>query len=596
LGGSPLIIGRSSDCDIILSEATVSRRHCQLDIEGDSIRLLYLGTRNKPLVNRLPAESCLLKPGDELVLEKHTFVLAESFASGDAEGLIDHALNTATWDPATLFSLETVATKVSGRLKPRTVQDLAILYDTAAEFAQAGTLSQLVDAVVHRLNLRFSPVAAWVCLQSEGEDYPLYLPHGQAVSLPLPADIVTRAIANKGAVCAPAKDKQKGKLPEAVLAAPILYNGNVLGALALRKPSADGASEEDALVFMLLMAQLLAPMITAVTAHEKLQRDHARLQALVGESTTMLGESPGMRQIRIMIAKAAQSDINVLITGETGTGKEVAARLLHALSNRSSAPMVTINCAAIPPDLFESELFGHERGAFTGAGARKAGLIEGCDGGILFLDEIGDLSLDNQARVLRVIEDKRFRRVGGTSPITVDFRLVCATNKNLEQAVVDGRFREDLYYRIRGIEITLPPLRLRCGDIQVLAEHFFAQCRAQAKRPVHGLGHEVMQYLLNQPWPGNVRELKQSIEAAVALRSGEYISVFDFPHAGRPPEVAAPSAHAEAGAPLTLAELERRHILNVLAQCNGKVLEAARLLGVGKTMLYEKLARYRAES
>ncbi|MCL4695393.1 MAG: sigma-54 dependent transcriptional regulator, partial [Candidatus Hydrogenedentes bacterium] len=290
-----------------------------------------------------------------------------------------------------------------------------------------------------------------------------------------------------------------------------------------------------------------------------------------------------MESVRSAIRLGAQTDLNVLIVGETGSGKEIAARMVHDYSSRHKAPFVPVNCAAIPKDLFESELFGYERGAFTGAVQAKKGLMDECHGGTLFLDEVGDLSPENQARLLRVIESHRFRRLGGNREQEVDFRIVSATNRPLARAITENAFRSDLYYRLNGIEIGMPALRDRKSDIPELAEHFLALVRLRAKRPLKGFGPGALEALQDRELEGNVRELRSIIERAAAVSSGEYIEAEDL--AGTPLQ------YGHQNFP-TLAELERQHLLEALQRTQGNMAEAARLLGIGRTTLYEKLARY----
>jgi len=245
---------------------------------------------------------------------------------------------------------------------------------------------------------------------------------------------------------------------------------------------------------------------------------------------------------------------------------------------------VTVNCAAIPADLFESEFFGHEKGAFTGALQRKRGLLEQSDGGTLFLDEIGDLSPANQARILRALETKQFRRVGGNEEIQVDFRLVAATNRKIAAELESGRFRKDLYHRLKGIEIAMPPLRERRGDIPLLAEYFLQAARAKAQTPPRQLSPRALQYLTSHSWPGNVRELKSCLETALTFCQTGEVDMEDLR--------AVCGTQDSTESPIPLAEAEKREILKALAHCNGRVVDAAGVLGVSKSKLYNKIAEY----
>ncbi|ROR34925.1 sigma-54 interaction domain-containing protein [Inmirania thermothiophila] len=322
----------------------------------------------------------------------------------------------------------------------------------------------------------------------------------------------------------------------------------------------------------------------------------------------LVGRSPAIREVRRLIERVADSDANVLVLGESGTGKEVVARVLHRLSPRRNGPFVPVNCGAIPAELLESELFGHEKGAFTGAFSSRRGRFELADGGTLFLDEIGDMSLPMQVKLLRVLQERCFERVGGSRTITVDVRIVAATHRDLEAAIRDGRFREDLYYRLNVFPIEMPPLRARAEDIPLLIEEFVARLDA-AGRPGPRLTPAALQALAAYDWPGNVRELQNLVERLAILHPGESVDVRDLPERYRrgleagvevaealgaaAPGAAAPELPPE-GLDLReyLAELEVRLISQALEEAGGVVAHAARRLGMRRTTLVEKLRKY----
>lgn len=304
-----------------------------------------------------------------------------------------------------------------------------------------------------------------------------------------------------------------------------------------------------------------------------------------------LGASPQMQRIEALLRRIAAIDSHVLFLGESGVGKEVCARFLHARSPRAGAPFVAVNCAAIPSELVESELFGHERGAFTGAQSRHIGYAERAGGGVLFLDEVGDLPLPAQAKLLRLVQDRTFCRVGGETPVAFTARLVCATNRDLASDVRSGRFREDLWYRINVIPITVPPLRERHEDILPLLHHYVREFAEKFGSPVRGLTTAAEEFALEWPWPGNVRELVNRVERAVALSERPQLGIDDlFPERAGQTPAAAPEEEL-----LTLSEArdatERRHIERALARTGGRIGEAARLLGISRTTLWEKMRR-----
>jgi DNA-binding NtrC family response regulator len=307
----------------------------------------------------------------------------------------------------------------------------------------------------------------------------------------------------------------------------------------------------------------------------------------------ILGKSKPMQDLFALIKKVAASRSTVLIQGKSGTGKELVAKAIHYNSPRRDRPLVTVNCSAIPKDLLESELFGHVKGAFTGAIAHKRGLFEEADGGSLFLDEIGELSPELQVKLLRVIQERELKRVGDTRTITVDVRLIAATNRDLAQAVKEGVFREDLYYRLNVIPLVLPDLKDRADDIPLLATHFLMKYAKEADPPIEGISMEAMRLLLEYDWPGNVRELENVIERAVILGRGPHIMPEDLPAYLRAGQSAVPPRAGNSHGPWpTLEELERQYIAAVLQETGWHRLKAAAILGIDRRTLYRKIRTY----
>ena len=307
----------------------------------------------------------------------------------------------------------------------------------------------------------------------------------------------------------------------------------------------------------------------------------------------LIGESPRMAELYALLGKIAASSAPVLITGETGTGKELAARAIHASGERADGPFVAVNCAAVAAQLLESELFGHEKGAFTDAKVAKPGLFVAARGGTIFLDEIGELPLEVQPKLLRALQEHRVRPVGATSEVAFDARLICATNRNLESMIEAHAFREDLYFRINVLSVELPPLRSRGGDILVLASHFLARISARAGKRIVGFSPEAAQKLMAYAWPGNVRELENCIERGVALASFDHIAVSDLPEkirAFQPAQIVLLTD--DPSTLVTLDELERRYVARVLEGVGGNKAAAARVLGIERKTLYRMLERW----
>ena len=331
----------------------------------------------------------------------------------------------------------------------------------------------------------------------------------------------------------------------------------------------------------------LSNLVRNALRQRDLSEENVRLREQVSElnlPTPIVGESPGMKRIMEMIGTVAESDSTVVVLGESGTGKELIARAIHAQSNRRFAPIVAVNCGSIPETLLESELFGHEKGAFTGAQYRRKGKIELAHGGTLFLDEIGDISPKMQVNLLRVLENKAFTRLGGNQEIHSDFRLICATNKDLDRLVEEEEFREDLYYRIKVFSIEIPPLRERKPDILPLARHFVTKYARSMGKQEKEITPEAAELLEGYRWPGNVRELENAVERAMVVGQESEIRPEDLPF-----RLEDEGASADAG---SLEAMEKEHIQRILREMDGNVSQSARVLGIDRATLYNKMKKY----
>ncbi len=330
----------------------------------------------------------------------------------------------------------------------------------------------------------------------------------------------------------------------------------------------------------------IAHLVKKALAHKQAERENLRLREAVAEVTRpsdLIGQSVAMKKIGEAIATVGPTDATVLITGESGTGKELVAQAIHAASVRRFHPMVAIHCGALTETLLESELFGHEKGAFTGAMYRKKGKFEVAEGGTVFLDEIGDISLKTQTDLLRVLQEREITRVGGNQVVKVDFRCVAATNKNLEKLIEEGKFRPDLYYRLNVFHIEIPPLRDRREDIPALVNHFMRKFALSMNKRIGRVSPEAMNQLQQQPWPGNVRELENAVERAMVVAQEPELRERDFSLKTQ----AVPNGNGS-----TLDEIEKAHILRVLAQCGGNQSRAAEVLDIDRVTLHHKLKRY----
>jgi DNA-binding NtrC family response regulator len=322
--------------------------------------------------------------------------------------------------------------------------------------------------------------------------------------------------------------------------------------------------------------------------HEQLKREVEQLKAR-NRYDRIIGKSQKMVALMDTVSQVAPTKASVLITGESGVGKELVADAIHGLSNRSNGPFIKVHCAALTSSLLESELFGHEKGSFTGAVKDKRGRFELADGGTIFLDEIGEIDLATQVKLLRVLQEKQFERVGGEKPITVDVRIVCATNRNLPQEIEKRNFREDLYYRLNVVHLDVPPLRERKDDIPLLMTSFLAQFSQENNRSIEAFSAQAKRALLSYDWPGNIRELRNCIESAVVLARTNVIELEDLPmHISKAQNTS--NVSLEVG--ITLAEAEKQLIISTLAQCGGNKTKAAQMLDIGRKTLHRKLQEY----
>jgi Nif-specific regulatory protein len=369
-----------------------------------------------------------------------------------------------------------------------------------------------------------------------------------------------------------------------LLCVPLTVFQRVIGCIYLDSDSLSSRLTEEHLQLVTAIAGISAVALENARRLQWLEQENERLTVEISQERSLVGEGARMKEVYQFLKRVAPTDSTVLIEGESGTGKELAARALHRNSPRAGKPFVAINCSAIPESLLESDLFGHERGAFTGAASLKKGRLEVADGGVVFLDEIGELALALQVKLLRVLQEREFERVGGTHPIKVDIRLIAATNCNLEQAMHDGKFRQDLYYRLAVLKITMPMLRDRRDDIPMLVRHFVQKHAKRCKVKPRPISREALACLVNYDWPGNVRELENAIERALVLGASDVILPEDLPESllerTPPPEMTEAKYHA------AVKELKKHLILDAVEQTQGSYADAARILGVHPNYLH----------
>ena len=437
-------------------------------------------------------------------------------------------------------------------------------------------------------------------------------PQGWPAEGGLPAGAVATVLATNEAILvgrAPRRQAAGAGVVDdsrSAISAPVRVAGRPVGVLHVELASGGRQATPDDLEFVMAVCDALGIAVENLSTRERLSvrlastsDENERLRQRLREESRMVGGSPALSAIASQIARVASTKATVLVRGESGSGKELVARAIHDASDRRSAAFVCLNCAALTETLLESELFGHEKGAFTGATERKAGKFEAAHRGTLFLDEIGEMSQTIQAKFLRVLEGHSFERVGGSQRVQVDVRVVAATNRNLEDAVTANEFRRDLYFRLKVVEIIVPPLRRRREDIEPLARHFLARFAAETGRGVHDFTPAALESLLAYQWPGNIRELRNCIERAVVLSNHDTIDTHDLALSQL-----APAGDTGRGTgrgtgvrhgtfvPQTIEELERRHIMATLAAVGGNKTKAAAMLGIERSTLDRKLTRW----
>lgn len=574
----PLVVGRSLGCHICFDRGDVSRVQCEVFLHGGSPFLRNRSASNPTRVNGIAKDDTPLKLGDLIEFSEQRIIV--DILPADAHRAFDIVESMPTTQSLSdCVYLQDELTPVDDGDLARQASNLLALFTTIRELADEETLDELVAAIQSHLATHLQADQCWVAKWIENDHEVLVLPVSEH-SDGAPLRTIRQAIETREGQL----DTTPGGCPHGVAAVPMTRGGDVIGALCVVREVSKKPFDLAQLHYLIALAKGVAPLVVAAERTGQLLRDRAEAWQSLGRDT-MVGRSLAMDQLREAILVAASGHGSVLLIGETGVGKELAARLVHDQSARRNGPYVAVNCAAIPDELFESEMFGHERGAFTGATHARKGLFEQAHGGTLFLDEVGELSPTNQARLLRAAESKSFRRIGGVHPeITVDVRIVAATNRPLMNGAVSG-FRPDLLHRLGVYTIPVPPLRERKEDIPELAESFVRYFGPHAPNHPKRLSPDALHAMAGHSWPGNVRELRNVVERACFRASGSTVSAKDLgPLAG------APRSSEERGR--VLDTVEREHLLDVLTLHQGNVAASAEALGIAASTLYYKLRRH----
>ena len=603
LSPGEVTIGREASNGIAIPDPSVSRKHCLISWHDGRFLVQDLDSRNGTLVNGAAVEEQPLQHGDEIAAGDSSFLfLLEEVDQAPPAGRVEFEDAKRTTETTIIHPRDAVY------LQPdRLLRELPANSRVARNLNALLKISRIVHAIRdlgdlqgQLLDLIFEVAPAGrgaiLLADSEGQQFNSLFARtrnqGQT-QLVRVSRTVARQVLEQGIAILGTDVERSNELRaveslaasqvRSLLCVPLTVFERVIGCIYLDSDSVSTRLHEEHLQLVTAIAGISAVALDNARRLNWLEQENQRLTVEISQDRSLVGEGARMKEVYQFLKRVAPTDSTVLIEGESGTGKELAARALHRNSPRASKPFVAINCAAIPETLLESDLFGHERGAFTGAAVQKKGRLEVADEGVVFLDEIGELAPSLQVKLLRVLQEREFERVGGNHPIKVDIRLIAATNCNLEQAMREGKFRQDLYYRLAVLRITMPTLRDRHEDIPLLVRHFVQKHAKRCKVRPRPISREALARLVNYDWPGNVRELENAIERALVLGSSDTILPEDLPESlleRTPPEMTEAKYHA------AVKDLKKQLILDAVEQTRGSYADAARILGVHPNYLH----------
>ncbi len=602
LPASEVPVGRDPVNLLAIPDPSLSRRHCVILPAESGFLIRDLDSRNGTYVNGVAVKEGALQHGDQISVGDSVFILLmREDGSGASETGVEFedgpAQATAQVRPQDALYLQ--PDRILGEIPSpsRVTRNLNALLKISRIVHQIHDLDKLQSQI---LDLMFEVAPAErgaILLDGSGEKFASVFARHRATASTHPVRVsrtIARKVVLEGVAILGTDVLRNDGLNNvesllvcnvrSLLCVPLVVFQKVTGCIYLDTSNSSARFDQDHLQLVTAVAGICAVALDNARRLKSLEQENLRLATEIHLEHNMVGESAKLKQTCSVIARVAPADSTVLIEGESGTGKELAARAIHRSSPRHKGPFLAINCAAIPEELLESELFGHERGSFTNAVAQKKGRIETADGGTLFLDEVGEMSARIQVKLLRVLQEREFERVGGTRTIQVDVRVIAATNKHLAASVKTGEFRRDLYYRLNVVSVVMPPLRERRTDIPLLAGHFVEKYSQKfAIRPKR-ISPEAMTCLVNYEWPGNVRELENAIERALVLGSFDQVRAEDLPEAVVSRDVTAGVTGTKYHS--ALKELKKQLILKSLEEAKGNYTDAARLLGVHVNYLH----------
>lgn len=594
MNDGPVVIGRQAGATLKIGNASVSRRHAVIEKEGDRFVIADLGSRNGTFVNDVPVRRRELQHGDRVRIgESQFFFLYEDTVEPARTSEI-------RFDDSEVVSGATVR-MTYGDVLGLMARDLSVLMKVSTTI---NAIRGLADLQERLLELIFEVVPAKhgaILLNSDHSDpqqefssiFGLDRLFGPSQKITVSSTVVRRVLKDSAALLVSDAENNEALHTDSLIAAhsrsllcvPLIMLDRTLGVIYLDTDVPDVRFDEDHLQLVTAIAAIAAVAIQNARHFETLENENRRLIADANLEHNMVGESPAMQLVYQLISKVAASESTVLILGESGTGKELAARAIHTNSKRATKPFVAVNCAALAESLLESELFGHERGAFTGALNQRKGRLEVADGGTIFLDEIAELSAALQTKLLRVLQEREFERVGGTRSIKIDIRVIAATNQDLDTAIANGTFRQDLFFRLNVVELRMPALRRRAEDIPMLANYFAAKYSEKCNRRVLGISSDTQQLLQAYEWPGNVRELENAIERAIVMGTTEDILPEDLPEAILEAK-ALEISESGSGYHESVTGRKKQLIIDAMKKADGSFTAAAKLLGLHPNYLH----------
>jgi two-component system response regulator HydG len=583
-------LGRGMDCTIVLTDPLCSRVHALVVFENDTWWVRDAGSRNGSFVNAQKIDEAQLVEGVKIRVGSTEFVFhqGESLPS-DAVGHDMSVTQTIVRDTP-IRSRDTGELVLSALRDSERAHDFLVLYQLSIKLLGCADPDEVVRTSLGLLYERCgASVVGFLWVSDEGKLKPkMVIPEEDTGTIIL-SESLTELVCRKGHAVwidnqtASGNDESLSHFADAICV-PLIHEKVTVGAIHLYLEY--GRFKQAEYEIAISLANILVVALVRARQQAILTADHQRLVDKSAGGDEMIGESEPMQTLKGKIGRIAHATGCVLIRGESGAGKELVARAVHKQSPRADRPMLTVNCAAIPRDLMESQLFGHRKGAFTGADNDHVGWFEQADAGTLFLDEVGEMTLEGQAKLLRILEGHPFLPVGGTKEICTDVRVIAATNRDLREFVGEGKFREDLYYRLSVFELYIPPLRERGPDIERLVDHFFDHFRVQHGRQSLTLSPPAREKILSYQWPGNVRQLRNVIDSAVVMADGDSIE---------PDDLGLRDAGKGGLESLRLEFWEKKLITEALSRTSNSVPEAAKLLGIGRATMYRKIDEYKIE-